>query len=131
MTATSAETTVEDLPVLDHDLFHQLTFGDDKLATELIELFRERVALMMPSLRSQVAAGDHARVKALAHDLRGSLAIFGAAAAMKAASEIETAASAQHRELASFLEDFKAEMKRVDRALKGLLPPAGTLTETA
>jgi two-component system sensor histidine kinase/response regulator len=63
--------------------------GDRELLAELAAIFREQARDLMGGLGAAVAAGDTRRVEQLAHTLRGSLATFGAQAAVQVAQDLE------------------------------------------
>ena len=64
--------------------------GDTELLRELVGLFLDDCPRLVAELREALAQQDQARVKSVAHALKGSVANFSAVAAQDAARRLET-----------------------------------------
>jgi HPt (histidine-containing phosphotransfer) domain-containing protein len=76
---------------LDHDVALARAGGDVVLLREIAMLFLENYAKWMSDLRDAVTRGDTYGVERSAHGLKGSVANFGATAAVEAALQLERA----------------------------------------
>jgi HPt (histidine-containing phosphotransfer) domain-containing protein len=76
---------------LDHDVALARAGGDVVLLREIAMLFLENYAKWMSDLRDAVTRGDTHGVERGAHGLKGSVANFGATAAVEAALQLEQA----------------------------------------
>jgi HPt (histidine-containing phosphotransfer) domain-containing protein len=74
----------------------RMTFGDQSLQRELLELFDRQAAILVARMRE----ADPASAGALAHTLKGSALGIGAAGVAQAAEAVERAASPSEREAA-------------------------------
>jgi two-component system sensor histidine kinase/response regulator len=74
---------------LDRDLALSRVGGDADLLKEIAALFIEEYPKVLTELRAAAARGDPRRVERAAHGLKGSVANFGAQAAVDAAFELE------------------------------------------
>lgn len=63
--------------------------GDQELLKEIAELFIEDGPLLLKDVRAAVDAGDTTALQRSAHSLKGSVANFGADAAVEAALNLE------------------------------------------
>lgn len=68
---------------------------DPELLRELVVIFLEECPRILADLRNGVAADDCQKVEMAAHKLKGSVASFGAAGAVRLAFEMEEAARAK------------------------------------
>jgi HPt (histidine-containing phosphotransfer) domain-containing protein len=75
--------------VLDHEVAMARVGGDAELLKELAQLFLEECPRLMTELRQAHQQGDAKQVERTAHGLKGSVANFGAKAAVDAAWQIE------------------------------------------
>lgn len=69
--------------------------GDTQLLREIAVLFLEEYPRLMVDLRDAIARGDSHRLERTAHGLKGSVATFGAQAAVEAALRLEVMGRAQ------------------------------------
>ena len=74
---------------LDHDLALSRVGGDAELLKEIAALFMDDYPNVLIELRSAAARGDAQGVERAAHGLKGSVANFGAQAAVDAAFQLE------------------------------------------
>jgi len=79
------------LPVLDRDLALERSGGDVELLRELADLFLAEYPSQLAALSSAVERADTEEVDRAAHMLKGSVANFGAAAAVNRLLELERA----------------------------------------
>jgi HPt (histidine-containing phosphotransfer) domain-containing protein len=75
--------------MLDHEVAMSRVGGDAELLKELAGLFLEEYPRLIAELRDAHHDGDAKRVESTAHGLKGSVANFGAKAAVDAALRIE------------------------------------------
>jgi PAS domain S-box-containing protein len=95
--------------------------GDARLLGELAELFLADCPRRLEDLHGAVARADAARLKMVAHTLRGSLGHFGAHAAREAAQRLELLAG--RGDLAGapdLVADLEKELERVTSAVAAL-----------
>jgi two-component system, sensor histidine kinase and response regulator len=76
-------------PAFDSDEFLTRLGGDEALAVEMIEIFATESAIMLNSLRAAVDASDANGVQRAAHNLKGSVSVFGGRPATRAALALE------------------------------------------
>ncbi len=69
----------------------RMTFGDDKLERELLELFDRQAVMLIARMR----VGEPAAVKPLAHTLKGSATGIGAGEVARAAEAAEQAVASE------------------------------------
>jgi HPt (histidine-containing phosphotransfer) domain-containing protein len=74
---------------LDRELALSRVGGDAELLKEIAVLFMEDYPSVLAEIRAAAARGDAKGVERAAHGLKGSVANFGAAAAVDAALHIE------------------------------------------
>ncbi len=101
---------------LDRDLALSRVGGDLDLLKEIAMLFVQDYPKVLQELHQAIASGDAQTVERTAHGLKGSVATFGARAAMEAARTIENLGRA--RELAS----LDPVLDRLEVALEALRP---------
>lgn len=73
--------------VIDRDHLARMTFGDQSLERELLQLFDRQAVILLDRMRT----ADGASVAALAHTLKGSAVGIGAGHVARAAAEVEQA----------------------------------------
>ena len=76
-------------PVVDREALLERVEGDTELLTALVELLVQECPERLTAIRLAVEGHDPAALKRAAHQLKGSLAIFGAPAAVEAARQLE------------------------------------------
>ena len=76
-------------PLLDHRLALSRAGGDIALLREIAMLFLDNYGQWLTEIRDAAGRGDASAVERAAHSLKGSVANFGAGAAVKAALELE------------------------------------------
>lgn len=81
-----------DVPI-DREHLARMTFGDRRLARELLDLFDRQAALLI----DRMAGSDPAAVAALAHTLKGSALGIGAGGVARAAEAVERATTPSER----------------------------------
>jgi HPt (histidine-containing phosphotransfer) domain-containing protein len=74
---------------LDRELALSRVGGDAELLKEIAALFMEEYPKVLAELRAAAARGDAQGVEHAAHGLKGSVANFGAQAAVNAAFQLE------------------------------------------
>jgi HPt (histidine-containing phosphotransfer) domain-containing protein len=79
------------VPVLDRAFAEARVGGDAELLRELAALFLEEYPRLLEAIRAALAAGDARALERAAHGLKGSVANFGAPAAVAAALALEQA----------------------------------------
>ena len=75
---------------IDHEIALARVGGDTELLHEIADLFLDDYPKVLVELRSAAARGDAKAVERTAHGLKGSVANFGAKAAVDAAFRIES-----------------------------------------
>ena len=76
-------------PAFDSEEFLARLDGDEGLAVEMIEIFAAESAGMLTTLRTAVDANDASAVQRSAHNLKGSVSVFGGRPATRAALALE------------------------------------------
>jgi HPt (histidine-containing phosphotransfer) domain-containing protein len=82
-------------PVLDRATALARVGGDMELLQEISELFLDEYPRALDAMRKALAIGDPKMLERSAHGLKGSVANFGARAAVDAAAELEQLGHAQ------------------------------------
>ena len=82
-------------PSLDRAVALSRVGGDTELLKEIARLFLDDYPRVLNELRDALARGDAKAVERTAHGLKGSVANFGAAAAVEAACTIEAMGRSQ------------------------------------
>jgi HPt (histidine-containing phosphotransfer) domain-containing protein len=105
-------------PVLDLESALARLGGDRELFAEMAGYLLEDVPPLFDELRSAVAAGDAANVRAKAHALKGLVAGCGGTRAMKVAQDLEDAGhSCDLNRARSSFESLKTELDLLTEAL--------------
>lgn len=102
--------------VLDRTVALSRVGGDAELLKEIAQLFLSEYPSMLEQLREALAAGDAKLVERTAHGLKGSVANFGAPAAVEAARMIEVLGRAQQ------LAEVQQVLRTLELALATLHP---------
>ena len=102
-------------PVVDWAELRACAEGDEVLANEVIDLFRQHLPALRRKIQTQLAAGDLAAVAQGAHRLRGSLANVSALEACAAALRLEETATQGD------LPEAGAALAALEQALERLL----------
>lgn len=89
MEASSAAPLAAFEPLLDHEMALSRAGGDIGLLREIAMLFLENQGKWVGEIRDAAAHGDAQALERVAHGLKGSVANFGAEAAVDAALELE------------------------------------------
>ena len=87
--------SVSDTTVYDRSSTLRRTGGDESLLFDLIELFVEDYPRQLQRIREAMDCGDHPGIQRFAHALKGTIANFSAARAVKAAGNLEEIAATQ------------------------------------
>ena len=101
-------------PALDRELALARVGGDVDLLKEIAGLFLEEYPKVLEELRAAAGRGDARSVERTAHGLKGSVANFGADAAVEAARMLEAMGRAQR------LEEAPQVMHTLELALAAL-----------
>ncbi len=103
---------------VDHSRVLEALGGDREQLFALAETLRREVPVQIEELRQAIEKGDPARVASVAHTLKGSLVLFGAEAAGRAAAELQAMGASEALDDApSALEELEEETGRVLRSL--------------
>jgi CheY-like chemotaxis protein len=109
------------LPPLDRDAALERVGGNRELLRQLVAVFRDDCARLVPELKTALAAGVAADVRRAAHTLKGMVAFFGAAAATASAARLEALAGAgESAGAGGELETLLGELGRLQSALGSL-----------
>jgi len=106
--------------------------GDRRLLRELVGVFVEEAPGRLAELRRGAAARDAATVERVAHSLKGSAGLLGAASLQAASAELEERAVAKRVDgVADLVARVEGELERVlaffrDPAWQGRLDPEAT-----
>ena len=106
--------------------------GDRRLLGELVAIFVEEAPGRLAELRRAAAARDAATVERVAHSLKGSAGLLGAASLQAASAELEERAVAKRVDgVADLVARVEGELERVlaffrDPAWQGRLDPEAT-----
>ena len=117
------EAHAEDPGVADLSQTRSLLEGDEASLHSLIEIFLGDYSQHMRALEQAVAQGDGRVLSTVAHSLKSSVAVFGAALAADAALQVE--AAARHGKLAeaqAATPALIAELERLGTYLRAQLP---------
>ena len=95
--------------------------GDVKLLKEIASLFLDEYPKVLADLRVAAASGDAQSLERTAHGLKGSVATFGANAAVDAALQLESMGRAhQMSEVAHVLRTLELALAAVRPELEAL-----------
>lgn len=106
--------------------------GDRRLLGELVAIFVEEAPGRLAELRRAAAARDATTVERVAHSLKGSAGLLGAASLQAASAELEERAVAKRVDgVADLVARVEGELERVlaffrDPAWQGRLDPEAT-----
>lgn len=106
--------------------------GDRQLLRELVAIFVEEAPGRLAELRRAAAARDATTVERVAHSLKGSAGLLGAASLQAASTELEERAVAKRVDgVADLVARVEGELERVlaffrDPAWQGRLGPEAT-----
>jgi HPt (histidine-containing phosphotransfer) domain-containing protein len=101
--------------LIDREHLARMTFGDQGLARELLDLFDRQAALLI----ERMPGSDPAAVAALAHTLKGSALGIGAGGVARAAAAVESAVTPSERGTA--LDDLARAVSAARRTIAALL----------
>jgi HPt (histidine-containing phosphotransfer) domain-containing protein len=107
--------------VLDRKVALSRVDGDVELLKEIAVLFLENYEMWLSELREAAARGDARVVENTAHGLKGSVANFGAQAAVEAALRLETLGRGRD------LTDVSQSLAALESALAALRPELESL----
>lgn len=95
--------------------------GDEEILKEIAALFIEDVPEMLAQIRQAIASGDASALEKSAHALKGSVANFGAEAAVAAALRLEMLGrSGQVKGASEIYGELEPAMKEIQEALTRL-----------
>jgi two-component system sensor histidine kinase/response regulator len=103
-------------PMIDRKLALSRVGGDGELLKEIAILFLETYPEVLQEIRTAAEQGDAQLLERSAHGLKGSVANFGAAAAVDAARQLETMGRTQQ------LEEATEGLRNLELALSALRP---------
>jgi protein-histidine pros-kinase len=69
--------------------------GDDSVVAQLVEVFLGEYPRTVRELQQAAASMDYARLRALGHEVKGSVGVFSAQRAVEAARRLEEMAARQ------------------------------------
>jgi CheY-like chemotaxis protein len=100
--------------------------GDPQILQEVVQLFLDDSPRLLGELREAVAASDAARLRRVAHTLKGSIGIFGPSPAADLAARLEAMGRAGSTAGgAATVEELAAAIERLTPTLVGLAASAG------
>jgi len=102
------------MAVIDEKNLLERLDGDQELAEELLEIFREVASSMLGAVREAVEARDSEALARAAHDLKGSAANISAAALCEVAERLEKLGRAGRADQAA------GELEQLDDAAQRL-----------
>ena len=110
---------------IDFDHLHRQTFGDEKLAREVLELFLVHAPALLAEIKS---ATNEASRRAAAHKLKGMARAIGAWAVANAAEDVERAAKdlGEASAITERLEKAIEEARRFIAAMNSTATDEGT-----
>jgi two-component system sensor histidine kinase/response regulator len=106
---------------IDRDVALSRVGGDAELLKEIAQLFLEDYPKSMEDLRRAALSGDAKCLERTAHGLKGSVANFGAAAAVEAALTLETMGRARN------MAEVEQVLRSLELALAALRPELESL----
>jgi two-component system sensor histidine kinase/response regulator len=117
------DTPVRDIksPGFDREAAMARVGGDAELLHEIACLFLDDYPRALEEIRDAANRGDARNLERSAHGLKGSVATFGAAAAMEAAKTLETMGRAQQ------LAEVEQVIRTLELALAALRPELESL----
>jgi len=108
-----------DHTAIDRSHLSRMTFGDQSLEREVLQLFDRQAELLM----ERMTTSDPAAVATLAHTLKGSAAGIGASRVARAAAATELAASQAPRECGLAIAELARTVEETRAQIAGLLRP--------
>ncbi len=116
---TGDETPAEPLEELvDEERFAELRRDGEDVAAALVEMFADGAPGEVAELRAAAAAGDDARVRFLAHKVKGTCRIVGAARAAALCRQLEAEGAAGAEALDALAEAVDGAARRLRGALE-------------
>jgi CheY-like chemotaxis protein len=114
------ETPVE--PAYEGNEFLERLGGDETLAVEMIEIFSAESPRMLADVRAAIDANDADALQRAAHNLKGSVSVFGGRPAARSALALEGMGRERSLSGARYaLATLENEVARLTRALAGFL----------
>ena len=89
--ASNTTATDHAAKILDHEAALGRVGGDADILVSLIDIFFAEIGAMMEALKTAIRNADHVQLERSAHRIKGSVSIFGAAAATETSLKLETA----------------------------------------
>ena len=115
----------EQLPVLNRQALLDRVLGDQELAREILQIFRNEGQGRMTALRQALDGADPAAIRIAAHAINGSAGNIGAERVRKIAAAIESLARSGSLEGAdAWWTELQQQMEILDRELAQVLAPA-------
>jgi HPt (histidine-containing phosphotransfer) domain-containing protein len=116
--ASASEPAAAVEPAFERDEFLARLGGDHALAIEMIDIFAAESPRMMTSLRAAIEANDAEAVQRAAHNLKGSVSVFGGRPATRSALALEGMGRDKNLVGARFaVITLEREVARLNRAL--------------
>lgn len=113
---------VDDKPIACLDEARAMFDGDEDIVQQLLAVFFQDLDRTLGDLRRAAAGRDLVRLREVAHSIKGSVGLFGAAGATDAAHRLEVLArEASPAAFGVGCETLEAEMIRLANALRGSL----------
>ncbi|HZT24839.1 MAG TPA: Hpt domain-containing protein [Pseudolabrys sp.] len=110
-------TNISSASAIDRVYLDAMTFGDEALKRELLQLFDRQAEILLARMRTS----DAGTVATLAHTLKGSAVGIGAGAVAEAAAALEAAAAGSPRERAAKLDALGAAVAAARGEITALL----------
>jgi hypothetical protein len=115
------EVSTAPFSAIDHDHLGRMSFHDETLARELLELFDRQAVVLVARMRRGDGGGAMAM---LAHTLKGSATGIGAWGVARAAAASERAAEGSPAERVLALDALAAAVEEARAEIAGMLQPA-------
>jgi two-component system, sensor histidine kinase and response regulator len=105
-------------PAFEREEFLARLGGDEALALEMVEIFAAESPRMLATLRNAIDAGDAEAVQRAAHNLKGSVSVFGGRPAVRSALTLEGMGREKGLSGARYaIITLEGEVDRLNRAL--------------
>jgi hypothetical protein len=114
------EASTAPFSAIDHDHLGRMSFHDETLARELLELFDRQAVVLVARMRR----GDGGAMAMLAHTLKGSATGIGAWGVARAAAASERVAEGSPAERALALDALAVAVEEARAEIAGMLQPA-------